>query len=72
LHVCWDVSFTTDMWTSYSDNQNKFLKGCVIPMDVIVTEADSYSAIVGNDWLRKIKASFIITIKWEGNVLDTT
>jgi hypothetical protein len=28
----------------------------LIPMDAIVTEADSYATIVGNDWLRKVKA----------------
>jgi hypothetical protein len=29
---------------------------CIILMDAIVTDANSYSAIVKNDWLRKIKA----------------
>jgi hypothetical protein len=28
----------------------------VIPMDAIVTDADTYAAIVGNDWLKKVKA----------------
>ncbi|EXX59955.1 gag-pol fusion protein [Rhizophagus irregularis DAOM 197198w] len=32
------------------------IQGLTIPMDAIVTDADSYSAIVGNDWLRKTKA----------------
>jgi hypothetical protein len=43
-------------------------------MDAIVTETDSYSAIVGNDWLRKTKAVLdydnnVMTIKWENKVL---
>jgi hypothetical protein len=37
----------------------------LIPMDAIVTEADSYAAIVGNDWLRKVKAN----VDYETNVM---
>jgi hypothetical protein len=29
---------------------------CIIPMDAIITDANLYSAIVRNDWLRKTKA----------------
>ena len=29
---------------------------CIIPMDAIVTDADSYATIVSNDWLQKTKA----------------
>lgn len=48
---------------------------CIIPMDAIVTDANSYSAIVGNDWLRKTKAVIdydnnLMTIKWKGNTLE--
>jgi Reverse transcriptase (RNA-dependent DNA polymerase)/Retroviral aspartyl protease len=44
---------------------------CMIPMDAIVTDADSYAAIVGNDWLRKTKAVIdydnnMMMIKWKG------
>ena len=47
---------------------------CIIPMDAIVTEADSYAAIVGNDWLRKTKAIIdydanTMVIKWKNRVL---
>ena len=47
---------------------------CIIPMDAIVTDADSYAAIVGNDWLRKTKAVLdynnnIMTIEQNGEVL---
>ena len=43
-------------------------------MDAIVTEADSYAAIVGNDWLRKTKAIIdydanTMVIKWKNKVL---
>src|ERR1043165_6212495 len=31
------------------------VKGRIIPFNAIVTEANSYSAIVSNDWLRKTK-----------------
>ena len=48
------------------------INGCIIPMDAIVTDANSYAAIVGNDWLRKTKAVLdynnnTMAIKWEGN-----
>lgn len=51
------------------------IQGCVIPMDAIVTEADSYAAIVGNDWLRKTKAVIdydnnMMTIKWKGKMFE--
>ncbi|EXX55029.1 hypothetical protein RirG_229060 [Rhizophagus irregularis DAOM 197198w] len=44
-------------------------------MDAIVTEADSYSAIVENDWLRKTKAIIDynnnkMVIEWKGKVLE--
>ena len=47
---------------------------CIIPMDAIVTEADSYAAIVRNDWLRKTKAVIdydtnMMVIKWKNKVL---
>ncbi|GBC00336.1 hypothetical protein RclHR1_03820001 [Rhizophagus clarus] len=43
-------------------------------MDAIVTDADSYAAIVGNDWLRKTKANIDygtneLTLKWEDEIL---
>ncbi|CAB4395516.1 unnamed protein product [Rhizophagus irregularis] len=46
-------------------------------MDAIVTNANSYSAIVGNDWLRKTKAVLDynnnrMTIKWKDQVLEVT
>lgn len=53
------------------------IHNCIIPMDAIVTDADSYSAIVGNDWLRKTKAVIDynnnkMIIKWKNNVLEVT
>jgi hypothetical protein len=47
----------------------------IIPMDAIVTDANSYAAIVGNDWLRKTKAvldydSNVMTIKWQDETLE--
>ena len=42
--------------------------GCIIPLDVIVTQADSYAAIVGNDWLRKTKAN----INYDKNMMTIT
>ena len=46
-----------------------------IPMDAIVTDANSYAAIVGNDWLRKTKALLdydnnVMIIKWKGETLE--
>ena len=46
-------------------------------MDAIVTDANSYSTIVGNDWLRKTKAVLDynnnrMTIKWKDQVLEVT
>jgi hypothetical protein len=48
---------------------------CIIPMDAIVTDANSYSAIVRNDWLRKTKAILdynnnLMTIEWNGQALE--
>ncbi|GES72789.1 retroviral-like aspartic protease 1 [Rhizophagus clarus] len=48
---------------------------CIIPMDAIVTDANSYAAIVGNDWLRKTKAILdynnnLMTIEWKDQVLE--
>ncbi|GBC47626.2 hypothetical protein GLOIN_2v1869520 [Rhizophagus irregularis DAOM 181602=DAOM 197198] len=50
---------------------------CIIPVDAIVTDANSYSAIVRNDWLRKTKAVLDynnnrMTIKWKDQVLEVT
>src|ERR1043165_4967476 len=50
------------------------IQGRIIPFNAIVTEAASYSAIVGNDWLRKTKAKIdyedcIMTLTWEGEEL---
>ncbi|GES92926.1 retroviral-like aspartic protease 1 [Rhizophagus clarus] len=50
------------------------IMGRIIPMDAIVTDADSYAAIVGNDWLRKTKANIDygtneLTLKWEDEIL---
>ncbi|CAB4424286.1 unnamed protein product [Rhizophagus irregularis] len=49
----------------------------IIPMDAIVTDADSYAAIVGNDWLQKTKAILdydndTMTIKWKGDVIKVS
>jgi hypothetical protein len=48
---------------------------CIILMDAIVTDANSYSAIVRNDWLRKTKAILdynnnLMTIEWNGQALE--
>jgi hypothetical protein len=48
---------------------------CIIPMDAIVTDANSYAAIVGNDWLRKTKAILdydnnTMIIKWKNKTLE--
>ena len=53
------------------------IQNIVIPMDAIVTDANSYAAIVGNDWLRKMKAIIDynnnkMVIKWKGDVLEVT
>ncbi|GBB89761.1 hypothetical protein RclHR1_16560002 [Rhizophagus clarus] len=44
-------------------------------LDAIITDANSYAAIVGNDWLRKTKAILdynnnMMTIEWNGEVLE--
>lgn len=51
------------------------IQGLVIPMDAIVTDADSYAAIIGNDWLRKTKANIdydsnMLTLKWNKHILQ--
>jgi hypothetical protein len=51
------------------------IMGRIIPMDAIVTDANSYAAIVGNDWLKKAKATIDyetdeLTLKWKGEVLQ--
>ena len=51
------------------------IQGLVIPMDAIVTDADSYAAIIGNDWLRKTKANIdydsnVLTLKWHKHILQ--
>ncbi|PKY56151.1 hypothetical protein RhiirA4_476230 [Rhizophagus irregularis] len=33
------------------------VQGIEVPINVVVTEAETYSVIVGNDWLRKVKAN---------------
>ena len=50
---------------------------CIIPMDAIVTDANSYAAIVGNDWLRKTKAVLdynnnVMILKWQNETLKVT
>jgi hypothetical protein len=47
------------------------VQGIEVPIDVVVTEAETYSVIVGNDWLRKVKANTdyetsTMTISWKG------
>ena len=42
-----------------------------VPINVVVTEAETYSVIVGNDWLRKVKANIdyetsTMTMNWKG------
>jgi hypothetical protein len=48
---------------------------CIILMDAIVMNANSYSIIVRNDWLRKTKAILdynnnLMTIEWNGQALE--
>jgi Retroviral aspartyl protease len=50
---------------------------CIIPMDAIVTDANSYAAIVGNDWLQKTKAVLdynnnVMILKWKNETLEIT
>ncbi|GBB91667.1 hypothetical protein RclHR1_19010001 [Rhizophagus clarus] len=47
------------------------VQGIEVPIDMVVTEAETYSVIVGNDWLRKVKANIdyetsTMTINWKG------
>ena len=42
-----------------------------IPIDIVVTDANSYNALVGNDWLSKVSAIIDwndceMTLTWEG------
>ncbi|PKY59154.1 hypothetical protein RhiirA4_481663, partial [Rhizophagus irregularis] len=51
------------------------IKGMVIPINVVVTDAMDYSAIVRNDWLTKVKANIDyeisnMIIHWEGNEIE--
>ncbi|PKC53209.1 hypothetical protein RhiirA1_479763 [Rhizophagus irregularis] len=51
------------------------VKGMTIPIDVVVTDATDYSAIVGNDWLAKVKANIdyetsSMLIHWEGKDVE--
>ncbi|CAB4392219.1 unnamed protein product [Rhizophagus irregularis] len=51
------------------------IKGVTIPIDVVVTDAMTYSAIVGNDWLSKVKANIDyetanMLIHWEGKDIE--
>jgi len=46
------------------------IEGITIPVDVVVTDAHTYSAIVGNDWLSKVKANIdyetsSMIIRWQ-------
>ena len=36
------------------------IQDITVPIIVVVTEADSYSAIVENDWLSKVKSTMTI------------
>ncbi|PKY59324.1 hypothetical protein RhiirA4_430325 [Rhizophagus irregularis] len=47
------------------------LQGIEVPIDMVVTEAETYSVIVGNDLLRKVKDNIdyetsTMTVSWEG------
>lgn len=47
------------------------VQGVTVPIDVVVTDALTYSAIVGNDWLSKVNASIdygtaSMIIHWQG------
>jgi hypothetical protein len=44
------------------------IRGITVPINVIVTEAESYAAIVGNDWLSKVKAN----IDYESSTMSFT
>ena len=52
------------------------IQGVTIPADiVVVTDAQSYSVIVGNDWLSKVKAlidyqNSVMMITWQGQDLE--
>jgi hypothetical protein len=51
------------------------IKGTIIPMNVIVTTSDTYAAIVGNDWLRKVKAAIDMNnhkmvMQWKGKIIE--
>jgi hypothetical protein len=47
------------------------VQGIEVPINMVVTEAETYSVIVGNDWLRKVKANIdyktsTMTMNWKG------
>jgi hypothetical protein len=51
------------------------IKGVTIPIDMVVVDANSYSAIVGNDWLSKVKAQIdyvtcTMIITWNGKDIE--
>lgn len=51
------------------------IKGVTIPIDAVVTDAMTYSAIVRNDWLAKVKANIdyntsTMMIHWEGKEIE--
>ena len=51
------------------------IKGITIPIDVVVVDANSYSAIVGNDWLSRVRArldyeSCIMIMTWEDKEIE--
>ena len=51
------------------------VKNVTIPINVVVTEAETYSAIVGNDWLSKVKANIdyetsTMTLQWKGSTAE--
>src|SRR3989337_2700117 len=44
------------------------IKGITVPIDVVVVDANSYSAIVGNDWLSRVR----VRIDYETCVMNMT
>ena len=51
------------------------VKGVTIPINVVVTDALTYAAIVGNDWLAKVKANIdyetsTMNIHWQGKDIE--
>ncbi|PKK59695.1 hypothetical protein RhiirC2_820358 [Rhizophagus irregularis] len=44
------------------------IQDITVPINVVVTEAESYAAIVGNDWLSKVRAN----IEYESSTMNLT